>query len=349
MANTVVGLYKTFPAGQKVVGKLINAGFDRNQINIMTHEASKNERAALDDIGVEHTTYVDEGAVAGAGTGALVGGVGGILAGLGALFIPGIGPIVAAGPLIGALMGAGIGVASGGVLGGLVGLGVSKDDAEYYAEAIRRGGTLVTVQAEDSRVPLATEIMNRYDPAEVDQLAAEWRASGWERFDENAPAYSATDVERERNLSRTQQTAAVVDGEQPASTSLQEVERDGGQIVVPIVEETMKVSKHAVRKGGVRVHKVVQTVPVEESIDLREETLTVERRSVDRVAGQHAFDEIETGTVNITAMTEKAVVSKEARVVEEVVIQKDVLEHTEQIKDTVRRTEVQLDERQPLG
>lgn len=339
MANTVVGLYKTFPAGQKVVDELMNAEFDRNQINIMTHEASKDERAALDDIGVEHTTYVDEGVVAGAGTGALVGGVGGILAGLGALFIPGIGPIVAAGPIIGALAGAGIGVASGGVLGGLVGLGVSKDEAEYYAEAIRRGGTLVTVQAEDSRVPLATEIMNRYNPAEVDQLAAEWRASGWERFDENAPPYTATDIERERNLSRARQTAAVVDRDASVihpnasvvnrnvstNPSLQEVERDGGKLAIPLVEEKMNVSKRAVQKGGVRVHKMVQTVPVEESVSLREETLSVERRPVDRVVGEQAFDEIETGTVNITAMAEKAVVSKEARVVEELVDRKSVV------------------------
>lgn len=131
------------------------------------------------------------GAGTGATIGTILGGGAGLLAGLGLLAIPGVGPIVAAGWLIATLTGAGIGAAGGGILGGLVGAGVPEEEAHVYAEGVRRGGTLITVRADDSQRGMVEQILDRYSPVDVNTRAAEYRAGGWSRFDENAPAYSA--------------------------------------------------------------------------------------------------------------------------------------------------------------
>jgi hypothetical protein len=128
---------------------------------------------------------------AGATIGTILGGGAGLLAGLGLLAIPGVGPIVAAGWLIATITGAGIGAAGGGILGSLVGAGVPEEHAHVYAEGVRRGGTLVTVRVEDARRGAVEQIMNRYTPVDLDARAAEYRAGGWSRFDEEAPAYAA--------------------------------------------------------------------------------------------------------------------------------------------------------------
>ncbi len=128
---------------------------------------------------------------AGATIGTILGGGAGLLAGLGLLAIPGVGPIVAAGWLVATITGAGVGAAGGGILGSLVGAGVPEEHAHVYAEGVRRGGTLVTVRADDAQRGTIEQIMNRYTPVDPDARAAEYRAGGWSRFDENAPAYTA--------------------------------------------------------------------------------------------------------------------------------------------------------------
>lgn len=136
-----------------------------------------------------------EPATTGAGTGAtlgtVLGGGAGLLAGLGMLAIPGVGPVVAAGWLIATLTGAGVGAAGGGLLGSLTGAGVHEDHAHVYAEGVRRGGTLVTVRAEDSQRAMIEQVLARYSPVDPDARGAEYRSSGWSRFDEQAPAYNA--------------------------------------------------------------------------------------------------------------------------------------------------------------
>jgi hypothetical protein len=132
------------------------------------------------------------GAAAGAGIGAVLGGLAGLLVGLGALAIPGIGPIIAAGPLATTLAGAGLGAATGGLVGALADAGIPEGEAGVYAEGVRRGGTLVTVRAGEDMVSRATEIMNRYTPVDINQRTTEWRDSGWSGFDANAGPYSTT-------------------------------------------------------------------------------------------------------------------------------------------------------------
>ena len=132
----------------------------------------------------------------------LVGGVGGLLTGLGLLAIPGVGPVVAAGWLVataaGAATGAVVGGAAGGLVGSLTGAGVPDRDAQFYAEGVRRGGTLVTARVDDARTSTAREILQRYKSVDPAVRGAAYRESGWTSFDENAPAYTADQVAAER-------------------------------------------------------------------------------------------------------------------------------------------------------
>lgn len=185
MDKTVVALFDDISTAEKAVQELENLGFSRDNISLM----AANRRG---DDGGASTGSAADGAAAGAGIGAVLGGLAGLLVGIGALAIPGIGPIIAAGPLAAALGGAGIGAAAGGVIGALVDAGVPEPEAQYYAEGVRRGGTLVTVRASEGMADRATNILNRYGPVDINQRAASWRDSGWSGFDQDAPEYRDT-------------------------------------------------------------------------------------------------------------------------------------------------------------
>jgi hypothetical protein len=142
------------------------------------------------------------GAAAGAITGGVVGGAAGLAVSLAGLAVPGIGPIIAAGPIVSLLTGAGVGAVAGGLIGGLTDMGVPRPDAEYYAEAVRRGGALVTVRADDTRAERAAEIMRSHGAIDIERRAEQWRERGWTGFDENAAPYTAAEVARERDARR---------------------------------------------------------------------------------------------------------------------------------------------------
>ena len=197
MAKTVVGLFDTFTEAQNVVQQLTNSGFDRNEISILANDA-RGEYANSRAVGDSSSTA--EGAGAGAVGGGVLGGVLGLLVGVGALAIPGIGPVLAAGPLAAALgtagastlVGAGIGAAAGGVIGALVGAGIPEEDASFYAEGVRRGGTLVMVKSSDDMAQRAYDLMRNSGAVDIDQRSGDWRNSGWNRFDPKAEPYTAT-------------------------------------------------------------------------------------------------------------------------------------------------------------
>ena len=115
------------------------------------------------------------------------------------------------------------------------------------------------------------------------------------------------------------------------------------EISIPIIEEQLVVGKREVERGGARVHTTMTEKPVQETINLREEKVTVERHKVDRPIDS-ATDAFQEGTFDVTTKTEVPVVAKEARVVEEVVIDKEMTERTETVRDTVKRTDVEVDE-----
>src|SRR5215212_1046324 len=182
MAKTVVGLFDDRAAAQNAVRELMSEGFRGEEVSVVSKKP--------DGKGVE-VEYVEEDGhkqiedmAKGAGTGAAIGGAAALLLSLTALSIPGIGPVLAAGPLAALIAGAGIGAAAGGLVEGLTRLGVEDDDADTYAEGLKRGGTLVTVNTDDHHANLAVGVMRRLGAVEIDKRAAEWREGGWQGFAE---------------------------------------------------------------------------------------------------------------------------------------------------------------------
>lgn len=326
--KTVVGLFDTFAEAQNVVQDLVDSGFSRENISIVANDAN-GEYATYDSEG-----DVADGAMAGAGTGALVGGVLGLLVGVGALAIPGVGPVLAAGPLAATLTGAGIGAVAGGLLGALVDLGVPEEDAHYYTEGVRRGGALVTVAADDARADDAIAIMNRHGAVDLDERSSSWQESG-------SSDYSTDQVSQEGSTYSNAATTGTATNYDTSSTSRTV---DEGEAVIPVVEEELQVGKRQVQGGGVRVYTTVEQVPVQEQVTLREENVQVERRPVNRDVSGADLDAFQEGVIEVTETSEEAVVAKNARVVEEIAIRKDVDTRTETINDTVRRTDVEVED-----
>jgi hypothetical protein len=193
--KTVVGLYDNLTDARNAIQDLVNAGIDRADINLVARDTQ--------DTTITDETMVDAdtggAAVEGAVAGGVIGGLGGVLLGLGALAIPGIGPVVAAGPLVAGLVGAGLGAATGGLLGALVEWGIPESEAGYYAEGVRRGGTLVAVRVPDMQANEVADIMNRHNPTDVQRRAEAWTASGWQSYDVNAQPYTSQQIAQERS------------------------------------------------------------------------------------------------------------------------------------------------------
>jgi len=138
--------------------------------------------------------------VADAGIGAAIGGVGGLLlSAAGALTIPVIGPILAAGPIAAALTGAGIGAAAGGLIGALTESGIPEEDARYYAEGVRRGDVLVTVKAERGRADVVSDILDRHNAVDVDDRVQNWKDRGWTGYSNDATPFTDEEFRQERS------------------------------------------------------------------------------------------------------------------------------------------------------
>src|SRR4030081_841883 len=155
--KSVFGIYSSRSTVENTVLALKNAGFQQSDVSVLLPENLGNR-----EIATEKNTKAPEGATAGGGTGAVIGGTLGWLVGVGALAIPGLGPFIAAGPIMAALAGAGVGGAVGGVTGGLLGLGVPEYEAKRYQDRLAKGGILLAVHCDTSEeVKRAKDILER--------------------------------------------------------------------------------------------------------------------------------------------------------------------------------------------
>jgi hypothetical protein len=200
MTVTISRLYDNYSDAQQAVNELEAAGVADSDISIVANNSDNwygdDGKVDRDRDGADDRA---EGAGAGAGIGAGVGGAAGLLAGLGFLAIPGLGPVVAAGWLAATAVGAAAGAAAGGIIGALTEAGVSKEDADAYAEGVRRGGTLVTARVPDADRGRLDAILGKTGVNLQDRRTA-WRKSGWHAYDPAAKPYSAEQVRRERSL-----------------------------------------------------------------------------------------------------------------------------------------------------
>ena len=191
MKKIIVGYFDQYTQAQEAVRSLVDTGFSRSDISLVASDPTGEyaKSGAVTSMDPNTTSYT----AAGAGTGAVLGGIGGLLVGLGALAIPGIGLVIAAGPIVTTLLGAGVGAAAGGLIGVLIEAGIPEDEAQYYAEGLRRGGAVVTVstQQDEMMIERATNIFERNGAVNIDRRADEWRRSGWTGYDPNVGSQAA--------------------------------------------------------------------------------------------------------------------------------------------------------------
>ena len=191
--------------------------------------------------------------------------------------------------------------------------GPDADDAGHYSEAVRRGGAVVAVTVADaSRIDSAREALAATGAVDIEKRVAAWKETGYEGYRSDAAPYSRDEIDQERAR------------------------------VIPVVQEDIEVGKRQVDLGAVRVVSRMVETPVNESVTLREEHASIERRPVDRPASEADLANFREENIEVRETAEKAVVSKTARVVEEVSVGKTATEHTEQVNDSVRRTVVDV-------
>ena len=177
--DTVVGVFHDRDDAQDAINALRDAGFAPDEISVLARDRDQ-AGALAEDTGTE----AGAGAATGALTGGLLGGVAGWLIGIGALAIPGVGPIIAAGPIAAALGGAALGAAGGGVIGALTGAGVPEDEARWYDEQFQGGGILVTVNAR-GRYDEAMSIMREHGGRD----ASTGQNTTYASWDQTSPGY----------------------------------------------------------------------------------------------------------------------------------------------------------------
>jgi len=211
---------------------------------------------------------------------------------------------------------------SGGGLGAVVGasdralieMGASKEQARIYIEGVSQGHVVVAVKVSDKQAALAQRIMERTGIIGIEQRSQE----------------GMTQNNSRRGTGQVDRGSKRTD--------------NGDDETIEVIEEELQIGKRSVETGGVRVNTYMREVPVEKEVRLREEHVQVERRPVDRPATAADLDNLRQDSIEIRETQEKPVVSKEARVVEEVRVSKDVQERTETVHDTVRKTEVDVEQ-----
>jgi len=205
MTVTISALYDDYADARSAVTDLERAGVPSDDISIVANNAEGwygRDRTDIVDRDRDGRDDRAEGAAAGAGIGAVIGGAVGVLAGLGMLAIPGIGPVVAAGWLVsGAALAVG-GGAVGGIVGALTQSGVDEDEAHVYAEGVRRGGTLVTARVPDAQRGMFESILSR-NAVRIAERESAYRGEGWTRYDPATAPYTADEIRRERERYRT--------------------------------------------------------------------------------------------------------------------------------------------------
>ena len=356
----VVGLFDSRSEAHSTVQQLLNSGFDREDISLVSQDTDRQSNDGKTHPGISGSDLSipkddTSGALKGAGIGAALGGIGGLLAGIAGLAIPVIGPIVAAGPIAAALTaalgGAGIGAATGGLIGALTDMGVPEDEAKHYQDQVGRGKTLVVVRAsDDDFAERAADILEssgaeKVDGRETDSDYTLDRSSSFGRESQSRD----NEISERRTLRDDRSEVSL--GERDINYRTARVDESGvraGQEsfspedrVIPVTEEQLVVGKRAVQSGRVRIYGRVTEKPVEQSVQLHSERVTIDRRAVDRPVGPG--DKSDDMVIEITETKEEPVIGKQERVVEEIVIGKTTEEHTETVRDTLRRKDVELE------
>ncbi|WP_407074352.1 general stress protein [Paenibacillus lacisoli] len=226
MNRKIVGVFDTEQAASRAIEDLKTNGFHTEDISVIAKD-----RQEVADLSEETGTKAPEGVASGAATGGVVGGVAGLLAGIGALAIPGIGPILAAGPIAAVLTGAAVGAGAGGLVGGLVGLGIPEDEASVYDTNVSEGKILVLVDADEG---LSTQVQNlfRTNGAMNTQFYRDNLVEEGQNYGTAMPAEQGLPADAPLNEDRTLDTRAL-DGRLPQDRE-SSASRSGEANIAPI-------------------------------------------------------------------------------------------------------------------
>ncbi len=228
------------------------------------------------------------------------------------------------------------------------------DDRDTYAEGVRRGGTLLTAHVDDGHIERAVSLLEQHGAVDLEEREETWRGEGWTGGRvgaasgvSGAGAAAATSVVTGAAPRATSGTRAAALAPTPAGSA-----RTGtvaGEDVLQVVEERLEVGKRAVSRGKVRLDSYVVENQVSKDVSLRDETVTVDRRVVDRPVAALGADAFQEPTIEMEEVDEEAVVAKTAHVVEEVGIRKDATERTETVRETLRSTKVDVEDGRTAG
>jgi len=253
--------------------------------------------------------------------------------------------------------------------------GVPHDDARAYAEGVRRGHALIAVRCDDDEVDRVVDILDGDDVLDLDERQDAWRSEGWSGRDSGVADLGTgstttsaglmgsagltggsdmgdRDSLQDQSRMMSDDRASLGSDVQGDRTQLHGSDLNRGDEVIPVAEEELHVGKREVGHGRVRIRSHVVERPVQEQVTLREERVSVERRPVEgtaRTGSVNDGDLFRERSIEMEERAEEAVVSKEARVVEEVVVRKDADQRTETVSDTVRKTEVEVDDERGTG
>lgn len=204
----------------------------------------------------------------------------------------------------------------GGFWASLKDLFLPDEDRYTYSEGLSRGGTMLSIRARDEQAGQIAELLDSSGAVHLDEREATWRKEGWSGYAAGSATAGTTSTARSAASDET----------------------------IPVVEERLQVGKRVSEAGRIRVRSYVTETPVQESVTLHDERVQVERRPVDRAPTPSDEQLFAEKTIEAVARGEQPVVSKEARVTEEIGLRRESADRTETVSDTVRRTEVEVED-----
>jgi len=318
----LVGTFDSEREATRAIDQLKDLGYSNDQISVV----AKNK----DDVaGIEESTgtHVADGAATGAVTGGALGGIGGLLVGLGLLAIPGVGPLLAAGPIAATLSGAALGAGAGGLVGALIGLGVPEDEARLHEGSLNAGKILVIVDADPS---LRDRVGNIFGTHTTDTSYTADRMSDTVYNTTEASPRVTNTVDLDRDTTTSYNTSSSMDN-------------DLDDHALRLREERLNVDKTRVQTGEVELRKEVVQEQQTINVPVTHEEVYIERRAVT----DGSIDNTPIGdneVIRVPLTEERVNVTKTPVVTGEVSIGKREVQETEQISETVRREEVRLDQ-----
>ena len=188
MKQTIVGLYDRMDDAQNSVRALRDAGFKGSDISLLVNDVNGQWGRTLD----KKSSSAPSATAGGSTAGGALGGIGSLLTGINPQTIPGIGPVIAAGPLASS--------ATRDLVHPLVDMGVPDSEAQFYAEGVRRGGELVAVNVDDNKSSQVRQILQSHHSVNFQERVAQWRQSGWSGYDPNAKPFTNEQITREQGM-----------------------------------------------------------------------------------------------------------------------------------------------------